>query len=279
VLAIYVFKAGEPELKKAQSPAVTDAVISKGESPKQPSAPAAEIRSLESKRVPGEMSRPPEKQEVSPAPAARGQGAMAPPIRGKMKGSPEAEGRVDDERKERPSIPALSKPTPTVPPPEAASGGKKEGAESKPDERVISLGSTEKDAAKQKRMPSAGAVKTEAYPPAKDSLAKELKAPAAVAPPRAAVSKRAELIRMTVQVKDVKRAGSEIEDLLHQLGATRVEKESIQDAEVVTTDLQSEKIEEFIEKLKLKGDIKEKDLPLQYSKGETRIRVEVLRSR
>jgi hypothetical protein len=155
-------------------------------------------------------------------------------------------------------------------------GERQEGAGGKPDETVMTLGSAERDAAKEKRMPAAGVVKTEEYGAVRDSLANEQKAPAAAAPFRAAVAKRAEAASISVQARDVKKAADEIEDLLRQLGATRVEKESLQDTEVITAELQSEKIEEFMEKLRFKGEIKEKELPSPIPTGKTSIRVEIL---
>ncbi len=280
VLAIYVFKAGEPEMKKAQSPVRTDEVTSKAEMPKHPPAPAAEVPAPQTKGLPKEMPKSSGNEEIGSALEEKGQAVRAPSARETMKGAPEAESRAGDKRREGPSVTALSRPAPTVPSTEAPGGrGMREGVVSKPDETVISFGSGEMEAAKQKRMPAAGAVKTEEYPPAKDSLSGELKAPAAAAAPRSMVAKRAGAIGITVQVRDVEVAGGEIEALLHQLGATRVEKELTQDAEIITAELQPEKFGELIEKLKLKGEIKEKELPLQLSQGEAKIRVEILTAR
>jgi hypothetical protein len=259
VLAIYVFKAGEPELKKVQSPRVSDEVASKVEDFRQPAAPTAEAPAREAKPVLKEMPKLSDRRDVSPPVGEKNKEEMAgrarepvrdKPVHEKAKGAPEGESRVGGERQE--------------------------GAGGKPDETVMTLGSAERDAAKEKRMPAAGVVKTEEYGAVRDSLANEQKAPAAAAPFRAAVAKRAEAASISVQARDVKKAADEIEDLLRQLGATRVEKESLQDTEVITAELQSEKIEEFMEKLRFKGEIKEKELPSPIPTGKTSIRVEIL---
>lgn len=258
VLAIYVFKAGEPVLKRVQSPTARDEVASKVEDFRQPAAPAVEVPAREAKPVLKEMPKLSDRRDVSPPVGEKGKEEMAgrvrepvhEPMREKAMGIPEGERRVAHERQE-------------------AAGGKL-------DETVMTLGSAERDAAKEKRMPAAGVVKTEEYGAVRDSLANEQKAPAAAAPLRAAVAKRAEAASISVQAGDVKKVVDEIEDLLRQLGATRIEKESLQDAEVITAELQSEKIEEFMKELRIKGEIKEEKLPSPIPTGKTSIRVEIL---
>ena len=208
VLAIYVFKAGEPELKKVQSPMVADEIVSKGEGLKQPSVPAAEIPAPESKTAPKRLPEPSERRDVSRS--------------------------VEEKDKKEITLP-----------------GREGGGE------------------------VAGVGKIKEYETARDFQAKERKAPAAGAPLRAAVAKRAEAVSIIVQVRDVKMAAGEIEALLHQFGATRIEKESLQDTEVITAELQSEKIGELMEKLRFKGEIKEKESPSPIPTGKTSIKIEV----
>jgi hypothetical protein len=279
VLAIYVFKAGEPELKKVQTPMVTDEVASKGEDLKQPSAPSAEVLAPEASTVLKEMPKLSDRRDVRRAVKEKDKEDMALSGREKVRGPSEGERRVAEEQKESPPITAFSKPGSAPPPPEAAGPGRTEDVRSRWAESGKSIRAPGQGVSNQGTYPVAGVGKTEEHGAARDSLAKERKAPAAALPLRAAVAKKAEAVSISVQVRDVRMAGSEIEDLLRQFGATRIERESIQDAEVITAELQSEKIEELIEKLRLKGEIKEKEPPLRLPKGETRIRVEILSAR
>jgi hypothetical protein len=226
VLAVYVFKAGEPEMKKVPSAVVTGEATSKGEMLKQPSGPAPEVPTPGTPTVTKEMSKPGERGDISRPFDQKAKGDVSRSDREKVRGA--------------------------MPSPEAPGPGRGEGAWSRPSEAGKSFGPEGQGASSQ-----------EAYPMAPLSL-------------RAAAAKRAEDMSISVQVKDVKIAVGEIEALLLQLGATRIDKEVIQDGEAISTDILSEKINEFMDDLRLKGEIKGKELPARLPKGEARIRVEIV---
>jgi ATP phosphoribosyltransferase regulatory subunit HisZ len=84
-------------------------------------------------------------------------------------------------------------------------------------------------------------------------------------------------VSVTIHVADVRSAGGEIQGLLRRLGARRVEHESLQNAEILTTELQAGKLKELFETLKTIGDVKEKGGSPEIPQGESaRIRIEVI---
>ena len=86
------------------------------------------------------------------------------------------------------------------------------------------------------------------------------------------------LIMITVNVKNMNAAGGKVENLLSQLGARKITKESLEGREVLTTELIAPQVKEFLEKLKAIGEVKEKGLPPDISKGDVTIRVELVSS-
>jgi hypothetical protein len=229
LLAVYVFKAGGPEMKMAPSPRVTGEVTSKDEMLKQSSAPAPEVQPPGAAAVTKEMPKPVEGREVSR------------PVEEKQKG-PMAR---SDREKAREAAPL----------PEAPGPGRREEVRSRQGESGKSFGAEEQSASSEGASPT---------PPL---------------PLRAAAIKKAEVVTITIQVKDVRIAVGEIEDLLGQFGAIGLEREPIQDGEAITTEVSSEKINELTKKLNLKGKIQQKELPARFPKGKTRIRVEIVSSR
>jgi hypothetical protein len=83
-------------------------------------------------------------------------------------------------------------------------------------------------------------------------------------------------VDLTVRVKDVRIAGREVENFLGQLGARKIKRESSEEKEVLTAELNALKAKQFLEKLKAIGEIKEKGVPLDISEGDIAIRVEIV---
>jgi hypothetical protein len=83
-------------------------------------------------------------------------------------------------------------------------------------------------------------------------------------------------VDLKVRVKDVRIAGREVENFLGQLGARKIKRESSEEKEVLTAELNALKAKEFLEKLKAIGEIKEKGMPLDISEGDIAIRVEIV---
>jgi hypothetical protein len=83
-------------------------------------------------------------------------------------------------------------------------------------------------------------------------------------------------IDVTVNVKDVRVAGQEVEKILGQLGARKIERESREGREVLAGELKAQNVREFLEKLKDIGEIKEKGIPRDIPEGDMAIRVDIV---
>ena len=212
VVAVYVFRAVEPEMKYAPYPAPAAPIITREEAKKPTQEPVKEILAPQSK--------PPLKEHPPAVPPAR----LSPsaPLAGPpaSKKSEPLAGRQEEERKdqERESIP---------------------------------LATAARDARGRKK-------------------------PAAAPMAREAASLKPRFIGFTVNVKDLKIAASEVEKFLGQLAARKIQRESTEGKEVLTADLKGQSVEEFSEKLKAVGEIKEKSLPLDIPEGNISIRVEIV---
>jgi len=110
--------------------------------------------------------------------------------------------------------------------------------------------------------PSAGAV-------AKDESKTEVLSRAA----KALAEQKREAVSLTINVRDIKSAIAEIEKALTQLNGQITKYQSFENREIIITKLDSIKLREFIEKLKLIGAVKEKDL--EIAEGIVEIRIEV----
>ena len=135
-----------------------------------------------------------------------------------------------------------------------------------------------------------------------DKSAEEPQAPAQVArqnevrPPAGAVSKeepktevlspaakpkmfaeRKEAVSVSIRVKDIKTAREEIEKTLIQLEGKITKTESFENKELVTVEIDSQKMKEFIGNLERIGEIKEKELTFESLEGDIQIRVEIVK--
>jgi hypothetical protein len=90
--------------------------------------------------------------------------------------------------------------------------------------------------------------------------------------------KRVVVLDVSLHVRDVKTVKADVENLLGQLGAQNIKKESLQRTEILRAELQVEKTQELLEKLKLLGEVKEKDLSSEVHKGTIEIRIEMMSS-
>jgi len=115
--------------------------------------------------------------------------------------------------------------------------------------------------------PSAGAV-------VKDESKTEVlsRAPRA----KALAERKEEIFSLTINVKDIKTAIKEIEKVLIQLNGQIIKSESFENKEVITAKLDSKKLKELIDKLKLIGEVKEKDL--EGLEGDIETRIEILKT-
>jgi hypothetical protein len=93
---------------------------------------------------------------------------------------------------------------------------------------------------------------------------------------KSAIIEKPRHIAVIVQVKDVGVAGKKVEDLLGQLGARNIARESREGADVVTAEIAAQKTEEFFKKLKGIGDMKEKDARPDILEGNISVRIEIV---
>lgn len=115
--------------------------------------------------------------------------------------------------------------------------------------------------------PSAGAV-------AKDEQKTEVLSRAPKA--KALAERKEEIFSLTINVKDIKTAVKEIEKVLIQLNGQIIRTESIENREIITANLDSKKLKELIDKLKLIGEVKEK--ALEGLEGDIKVRIEVVKT-
>jgi len=212
VVAVYVFRAVEPEMKYAPLTAPAAPIITGEEAKKPPQEPVKEILAPQSKAPLKEHPAAVPPAKLSPSAPLAG-----PPA---SKKSEPLAGRQEEEGKVR-------------------------------DRESITLATAARDARGRKK-------------PAAAPMAGE------------AASLKPRFIGFTVNVKDLKIAASEVEKFLGQLAARKIERESTEGKEVLTADLKGQSVEEFSEKLKAVGEIKEKSRPPDIPEGNISIRVEIV---
>jgi hypothetical protein len=83
-------------------------------------------------------------------------------------------------------------------------------------------------------------------------------------------------IDVTLRTRDSKTASRDVENILNQLGAQNIEKEPLQNTEILKAELHAEKIQKLLEKLKLLGEVKDQGLPPEHPKEITKIRIEIM---
>jgi hypothetical protein len=88
--------------------------------------------------------------------------------------------------------------------------------------------------------------------------------------------KKAQSLEVSVRVKDMRAGVGKIEGFLGQVGARKIEKESLEGKEVLTAEIRGQNMEEFMKKLKAIGEVKEKAMPPNIIEEDTVIRIEVV---
>jgi hypothetical protein len=233
VVAVYVFKTVEPQMKDLQVPSVREPVIARQEAPYPAKAPAAETQAPQEKAVP----------QQTPA---------------ETKGKDLAVAQKETEKRA---------PLPLPPPAEAPKIGESRTAERAPSSPAAAgVAPTRED-----KMASAeGAVRER----------KELKNPQPMAPSmRMAAKAKPEGMSIVVQAKDIRHAGEGAVSLLNQLGALRIDRASQESNEVITAEVKAEKMKELVEKLRLLGEVQEKDASLASLEKDATIRIEIVPAR
>jgi len=243
VIAVYVFKAVEPQMRGLQVPSPREPVIARQEAPYPAKAPAAEPQAPREKAV----------AQEPPAKTASKDLAVAQKETGKR-------ARVEEEV-------APKKEAAVAPPAEAPKLGESRTAERAPSPPAAAGVAP----AREDKMPLAEGTARER---------KELKKAQPMAPSlRMAAKSKAEAISFLVRTKDVRIAGGELETLLHQLNALRVHRESRENNEVITAEVKAEKLKELVEKLSHLGEIQEKDDSLASLEKDATVRIEIIPAR
>ena len=264
VVAVYVFKAVEPQMKDLQGPSPGEPMIARQEAPYPAKAPAAE------------------------APAQAGKALSAAEserTKGKGLGPVEREARLEEKRVTQETSPAPKKikALPAPPPAYAPAQPKKEALAAKPAETP---GVAESRRAQEPPPPPPVAAPR---PRQEESLsaagsasrnAQELKKTQSAAPSLGAVAKeKAGAMGVKIQARDIRGAGAETIGLLNQLGASSIAQESRENTEVITAEVKTEKVKELIERLRFIGEVEEKDARLDSIAKDTALRIEIVPAR
>jgi hypothetical protein len=248
VLAVYVFRALEPEMKSIPVPPAVGPITTREEAPKPSREPAADTLAPRAKEAIKEQRRS-DKDTAAPAPPA---GALQARQEGKYLLSRPAEEPLVAKKKEVVSesqgelgraAEALKKQEP--PERKAASPSPLQEREN------LALSDTARDTRERKKM----------------AAAPKAMGTAAIKP---------EPVQILVTVKDVRGASGEVETFLGQAGARNIKKESLEGREVLTAELKAESVREFLDKLKVVGEMKEEPVSPDIAEGNIPIRVEII---
>jgi len=333
VVAIYMFRAIEPEMKHIQSPSSGPAAVAPGEkvvsgedlSPdekgglalskektdkrvsEEKRSFAAQVREGQSK---AEASKPLSKLPAQSVPAKKEDEALKQPsavapalmekaipkkdlslgdtgdlarsVDEREKGLTEKKKSVVSAAKERESKAETSKPVPGAPPSAAMLVKKEKTVEGKPEE-VAKAAESRKPRLSAKQLPAReGPVKQEDGMVSRSAgieMRQESRGRGFVeGAAGTAAGEKAGLIGIRIHVMDVQLASEKIENLLGQLGARKIKRESLQNTEVISAELQAEKIKDLFDKLASIGEVKEKGVPSDIPDRDTGIRIEIVHS-
>jgi len=109
----------------------------------------------------------------------------------------------------------------------------------------------------------------------KDELKKEV---LSREPKAKALTERKEIINLTVNVKDIKTTSKEIEKVLMQLNGKIIKTESFDNRDIISAELDSKQVEKLMEKLKLIGEVKEKEVAFETREGYIEIKIEMVKT-
>lgn len=244
ITTIYVFKAVQPEMKLAKAPSET---ISKSGQP-------VIARSPEQSKGTPKQSQPVDIKEIPPSPLlakgdsprsyqSEGQPSPQDPVEKSLIGG--ERGFMADQQKpaKKPEL-FETKKTPESP------------VQAIEQDKVVSLtGSVTKEAKEEVRRESIPA-------PSKSKTA--------------LVGKKEEGISLTITVKDIETAQREIKKIVMQLEGKIIRTESLENKNIITIEIDSQKIKELSGKLKLIGEVKEVSA-LEGLKGNIVIRLEIIK--
>jgi hypothetical protein len=265
VVALYVFRAVEPKMNPLQAPSTPEQVFLEDE----PSKPTARLRTgspaLEEKTDAKAAVNAAQKRDRAPVENERAKGSVL-----------EEKQEVRPARK-APVSPKASEPGPAEAPRSPVVAMKKEPPAGLAEEPKRAF-----DSAKEQEMPP------QSYLPVPEARQKAMgekefvgagapKGRTLAAAPKLEVTRREKTtpVTFTVRASDVKMAGDETESLLHKLGLEKIERESVEDREVFTADLQAEKAKDLLDNLRRIGEVRVEGAPADKVEGVTGIRIEI----
>ena len=91
----------------------------------------------------------------------------------------------------------------------------------------------------------------------------------------ALVERKREGVGLTINVKDIEAARKEIEKALMQLGGKIIETKHFEQRNIIAAVLDSQKVKDLFERLKVLGEVKEKALTFEAREGDIEIRIEI----
>jgi len=251
VAAVYLFKANEPEMKRIHVPAVTEQSASKDEASKQPAETKGDTTILGGK-VALEGVPKPQKQK------------------GVTRDKDQREKEVKEELRQRTAPPSAAEaPLPPVLAMKKEVPEKPTQTSKPPNQQLADPQHADTPAEQDQEIDSTA--KASGRGKAVDQRAFSTRLQVG-----ALSEKRAVALDISLHVRDAKAVKPDVENLLGQLGAQNIKKESLQTSEILTAELQTEKTQELLEKLKLLGEVKEKGLSSELPKGTIGIRIEMI---
>jgi hypothetical protein len=179
-----------------------------------------------------------------------------------------------DGKKLLPSFPLLEKTTPSSPPLEKGGKGGFEAEYSVPLKKPAPMDKLEEAPQAPPPIQEQDEISRSVDAVAKDEFKTEILSSAA----KAKVSdEKKEVFKVTVLVKDIKSAETEIETALTQFGGNVILTASLENKEIVTAEIDSQKLKEFIANLKSIGDVKGKEIDFQALEGNIKISIAIMK--
>ena len=258
VLAIQIYRVGEPEMKVIVAPPATVSETGKEHAPTAPqkSPEFAPAPSAKGKAVPRGVARQERDIQVS-----------SPPAR-----SDEAS-RLEEMRIPHEAEPSAQK--------SMIAAKKKDAEQDKLEEaRRTALSAKTQEAPKTMRAPAPEYEREESLYYA-DAAREKRQYKAAPAAPQmmGAVAGMPAHVDVVVHVKDASAAAGKVESMLGTLGARKIQRQSREGKEVLTAVMPAQNVRELREKLKAFGETEEKRIPTDIRERDVSITIELISDR
>ncbi len=121
-------------------------------------------------------------------------------------------------------------------------------------------------------------MKRETVAPPAGEVGKVEAEPKALYKPRLAlVDRKRQGVSLSIDVKEIMAAGGAIEGVLVQLGGKIIKRVSFENRELIVAELDSEKVEELLERLRPIGELQDEALDFEAREGTVEIAIEILK--